>query len=65
MNANIKTIGDLKEYLQGIIENLSWDYEDTDEVCVSCNTYGMGQNFIAVRNGFIDFDRPTPEDYEF
>ena len=65
MNANIKTIGDLKEYLQGIIENLSWDYEDTDEVRVSCNTYGMGQNFLAVPNGFIDFDRPTPEDYEF
>ena len=65
MNANIKTIGDLKEYLQGIIENLSWDYEDDEPVCVSCNTYGMGQNFIAVRNGFIDFDRPTQEDYEF
>lgn len=65
MNTNIKTIGDLKEYLQGLIENLSWDYEDDEPVRVSCNTYGMGQNFLAVRNGFIDFDDPIKEERDF
>ena len=64
MTTNIKTIGDLKEYLQGIIENISWDYEDSDEVCISANTYGMGQNFLAVRNGFIDFEKPTKDENE-
>ena len=63
MNArNIKTIADLKEYLQGVIENLSWDYEDTDEVNLSANTYGMSAPFLATGRGFIDIDNPVYTD---
>lgn len=60
MNAsNIKTIADLKEYLQGVIENLSWDYEDSDPVKMSPNTYRMGCPYIATYNGYIDLENPV------
>ncbi len=60
----MKTIKDLKEYLQQVIDNLSWDYEDDDELVISCNTYGMGRKFLATNEGFIDFERPTKEDWD-
>lgn len=60
MNASkIKTIADLKEYLQGVIENLSWDYEDSDPVSMSANTYRMGCPYLATYNGYIDLENPV------
>ena len=60
MNANdIKTIADLKEYPIGVIENLSWDYEHSDLVNISSNTYRMGYPYLATYNGYIDLENPV------
>lgn len=62
MNANgTITVADLKDYLQEIIDNLSWDYEDEDEVRISPNTYGMHAPFLSTQLGFIDLDNPVYE----
>lgn len=49
------TVADLKRKLQRYLDDLD-DYNESDEVKVSCNTYGMGNNFLATYEGFINFD---------
>ena len=60
--SNIKTIADLKEYLQGVIENLSWDYEDSDPVSMSANSQWVGCPYLATYNGYIDLENPVYKD---
>lgn len=57
------TVRKLKDLLEGWIEDLE-NYEDEDEVRVSCNTYGMGNNFIATYQGFIDMNDPVKDSEE-
>ena len=57
------TVADLKRKLQGYLDDLD-DYNETDEVKVSCNTYGMGNNFLATYEGFIDFNDPVKDSEE-
>ena len=57
------TIKELKELLEGYIENLEENYQDDAEVEVVGNTYFLtcGRRFIATGAGFIDLDYPTGE----
>lgn len=57
------TVADLKRKLQRYLDDLD-DYNESDEVKVSCNTYGMGNNFLATYEGFIDFDDPVEDSEE-
>lgn len=57
------TVQQLRELLESWIDDLD-NYEDNDEVKVSCNTYGMGNNFIATYNGFIDMNDPVKDQEE-
>lgn len=57
------TVADLKRKLQRYLDDLD-DYNESDEVKVSCNTYGMGNNFLATYEGFIDFDDPVKDSSE-
>ena len=57
------TVADLKRKLQRYLDDLD-DYNESDEVKVSCNTYGMGNNFLATYEGFIDFDDPVENSEE-
>ncbi len=55
----MKTVKELKDYLQQVIDNLEWDYEDDDELNVATNTYFIhGTSFLATREGFVDLDTP-------
>lgn len=55
----IKTIQDLKDYLNDILFELE-DYEENEEVKVVENTYWLSNqdNFIATPYGFIDLGDP-------
>ena len=57
------TVADLKRKLQRYLDDLD-DYNESDEVKVSCNTYGMGNNFLATYEGFINFDDPVENSSE-
>ena len=57
------TVADLKRKLQRYLDDLD-DYNESDEVKVSCNTYGMGNNFLATYEGYIDFDDPVEDSEE-
>lgn len=59
----IKTIKDLKEHLQDILDDLE-QYEDDVELEVVENTYWLkgGTHFLATTNGFIDLDYPTDQE---
>lgn len=57
------TVADLKRKLQRYLDDLD-DYNESDEVKVSCNTYGMGNNFLATYEGFINFDDPVEDSKE-
>ena len=57
------TVAELKEMLQNWIDELD-NYSDDDKVNMSCNTYGMGNNFIATYNGFIDMNDPVKDSEE-
>lgn len=57
------TVAELKRKLQGYLDDLD-DYNETDEVRVSPNTYGMGNNFLATYEGFIDFNDPVKDSEE-
>ena len=60
----MKTIKDLKEYLQDVIEALN-DYEDDDLLEVVYNTYFLKSNrFICDGSGFVSLDYPTGNDNE-
>lgn len=52
------TVAELKEKLQDVIDDLEM-YDEDQEVNVSCNTYGLGSNFLATYEGFIDLSRPV------
>ena len=57
------TVAELKRKLQRYLDDLD-DYNETDEVRVSPNTYGMGNNFLATCEGFIDFNDPVKDSEE-
>ena len=48
------TAGDLRHIAERILDQLE-GLDDDDELEVRPNTYGLGQSFIAVRDGFIDY----------
>ena len=56
----MKTIKDLKEYLQNAIEELE-QFEEEEPLKIVENTYWLkgGNNFIAIESvGFVDLDYP-------
>lgn len=59
----IRTIKDLKEHLQNILDELE-DFDDEDEVVMVENTYWLkgGTHFLATTDGFIDLDYPIEEE---
>lgn len=59
----LKTIGDLKQFLQEKIEQLD-DYTDNTKLNWCSNTYFLENQteFLATREGFINFDNPSAED---
>ena len=59
----IKTIEDLKEHLQNILDELE-DFDDDEEVVMVDNTYWLkgGTHFLATTDGFIDLDHPIEEE---
>lgn len=56
------TAGQLRAIAQDILDQIEgWD--DNTRIHTRCNTYGMGQCFIAVSDGFIDWS-DIQEDYD-
>jgi hypothetical protein len=55
----IKTIGDLKDYLNDVLFELE-DYDDEEEVKVRENTYHLTNknHFLATPWGFVDLGNP-------
>lgn len=59
----MKTINDLKQYLEEIISDLKMNYDGSEKLRIVGNTYFCGNNFLSYGSkGFIDFDNPA--DYE-
>ena len=59
----MKTINDLKEYLEEILSDLENNYDGDEKLRIVGNTYFCGSNFLSCGSrGFIDFDNPA--DYE-
>lgn len=60
--SNIKTVGELKNYLTDLIAQLGESFEDNEEIEIVNNTYWLENqdNFICVPSvGFIDLKNPT------
>lgn len=56
------TVATLRSIANKILDQIDgWD--DDTEPCTRSNTYGMGQCFIAVSDGFIDWS-DIQEDYD-
>ena len=62
----IRTIGDLKAYLQHYINELSEKYGEACEVDITGNTYFLKSktNFIGTKDGFISLDYPVNDEME-
>lgn len=60
---SVKTVEDLKQYLQDIIDDLEANYDDEQKVHFYQNTYWCSPNFLSIAGrGFIDFDNPVDDD---
>jgi len=63
----LKTIGDLKQFLQEQLDNLDC-YDDNQELNVASNTYFLTRNgatnILETSRGFIDLDNPAKESGE-
>lgn len=63
----LKTIGDLKQFLQEQLDNLDC-YDDNQELNVASNTYFLTRNgatnILETSRGFIDLDNPVKENSE-
>ena len=63
----LKTIKDLKEFLQEQLDNLEC-YDDNQELNVASNTYFLTRNgatnILETSRGFIDLDNPVNENRE-
>ena len=57
-------VRDLISKLEDIIDDLNC-YDEDDEIRVSCNTYGMGSNFLATYDGYIDLSDPVKEEEDY
>lgn len=57
------TAGDLRHIAQRILDQLE-GLDDGEEVETRPNTYGLGQSFIAVGDGFIDYTDIEVADYD-
>lgn len=59
------TVRQLKDYLQGIIDDLE-NYDEDEEIAMVSNTYFLRNkdNFLATRKGFIDLSNPIETDEE-
>lgn len=64
---SLKTIGDLKQFLQEQLDNLEC-YDDSQELNVAHNTYFLTRNgatnILETPSGFIDLDNPAKESSE-
>lgn len=63
----LKTIGDLKQFLQEQLDNLDC-YDDNQELNVASNTYFLTRNgatnILETSRGFIDLDNPAKDSDE-
>lgn len=63
----LKTVGDLKQFLQEQLDNLDC-YDDNQELNVASNTYFLTRNgatnILETSGGFIDLDNPINESRE-
>ena len=57
------TAGDLRHIAQRILDQLE-GLDDEEEIETRPNTYGLGQSFIAVRDGFVDYTDIEVADYD-
>lgn len=57
------TAGDLRHIAARILDQLE-GLDDEEEIEVRSNTYGLGQSFIAVRDGFVDYTDIEVADYD-
>ena len=64
---SLKTVKDLKQFLQEQLDNLDC-YDDNQELNVASNTYFLTRNgatnILETSRGFIDLDNPTNESGE-
>lgn len=60
----MRTVKDLRNYLQSILEDLE-DLPGSAELDLHPNTWGLGQEFLATRDGYLDLRRPAPEEESF
>lgn len=60
----IRTIGDLKAYLQKYIDKLSENYGDACEIDITSNTYFLKSktNFLGTKDGYISLDYPVDDE---
>lgn len=59
----MKTVSDLKQFLQEMIENLEMNYDDDQELDLKGNTYWVkSSTFLGTREGFIDLREPVEAD---
>lgn len=56
-------VAQLRKHLERVLNHLN-NYDDDQEVNVSCNTYGMSnyRGFLACSEGFIDLSNPVVEE---
>ena len=63
----LKTVKDLKEFLQEQLDNLDC-YDDNQELNIAHNTYFLTRNgatnILETPKGFIDLDNPVKENYD-
>lgn len=61
----LRTVKDLKEFLQEQLDNLEC-YDDEEKLKLVSNTYFLGNQycFLALENGYLDFDDPVKENDE-
>lgn len=64
---SLKTVKDLKQFLQEQLDNLDC-YDDNQELNVASNTYFLTRNgatnILETSRGFIDLDNPINESRE-
>lgn len=61
----LRTVKDLKEFLQEQLDNLEV-YDEEQKLQLVSNTYFLGNRycFLACGNGYLDFDDPVKENDE-
>ena len=61
----MKTVADLKQFLQEMVDNLDMMYNDDQELNIVGNTYWVeSSTFLGTHDGFIDLRDPVGTRYE-